>query len=528
MTHFKWLKKEIPRWVEEEIITRDAGDALISKYKNEERHSHGEGLFVLAAVCFLTGLIFVCAGVWNGLSQDEQFIMALSPLVLSILIMMIILWQDRPSLTGPLTSRVRVKKVSAAMETEEKNLPFESGGLGAEGNISSDESEKRQDEEPEDNFSPLIPHLPYHHRVPDVIREAAGVFHGVAFLCAMWMVNESFKLSGDWFILAAVSCVFLLAMSWAFPTAGLGMVYMAASLLVYRLSPYRGWPEMASWVFLILALPLLVRLLGERRHKAVVCYSWFWAVCVLTLIYWTASNLLWQTMFFALAAALTWMAGSMLSSWGAAAEALRLFGGAAVFGVLLEGSWSPVWAGISGNWTLWILFFVILAIDAVLLTRMSGRRDWLAILGGLTPFVMLVAASLAIFETTGASSAIVVSVFTAFLAMAVIGKGYQSASNLLKWIGVWLLMAAGAMRVLDASLSFGQRGIFFLVVGGIAIVVCCLTFLPSVVKNMKKKQKRKPFHSPRPAAESEEALPSSVNTAESSEMEIKEGGDRHE
>lgn len=92
------------------------------------------------------------------------------------------------------------------------------------------------------------------------------------------------------------------------------MVYMASSVLVYRLSPYRGWPEAAAWVFLVFALPLLVRLLGERRHKAVVCYSWFWAVCVLLLIYWTASNLLWQTMFFALAAALTWMAGSMLSS----------------------------------------------------------------------------------------------------------------------------------------------------------------------------------------------------------------------
>ena len=33
MTHFKWLKKEVPRWVKEEIITREAGDSLISLYK---------------------------------------------------------------------------------------------------------------------------------------------------------------------------------------------------------------------------------------------------------------------------------------------------------------------------------------------------------------------------------------------------------------------------------------------------------------------------------------------------------------
>lgn len=110
MTHFKWLKKEIPRWVKEEIITREAGDSLISLYRNEERHSHGEGLFVLAAVCFLTGLIFICAGVWNGLSQDEQFMMALVPLVLSILIIAAILWQDRPVMDRIPAESVRLEE----------------------------------------------------------------------------------------------------------------------------------------------------------------------------------------------------------------------------------------------------------------------------------------------------------------------------------------------------------------------------------------------------------------------------------
>lgn len=303
MTHFKWLKKEIPRWVKEEIITREAGDSLISLYRNEERHSHGEGLFVLAAVCFLTGLIFICAGVWNGLSQDEQFMMALVPLVLSILIIAAILWQDRPVMD-------RIPAESVRLEEAENTAELLSGKIGGTVSAGSGIEENTAAGNKGKDLSSLLPSVSYRHRVPDVIREAAGVFHGVAVLCAVWMVNESFKLSGDWFVLAAVSCVFLLLMSWAFPTAGLGMVYMASSVLVYRLSPYRGWPEAAAWVFLVLALPLLVRLLGERRHKAVVCYSWFWAVCVLLLIYWTASNLLWQTMFFALAAALTWMAGS--------------------------------------------------------------------------------------------------------------------------------------------------------------------------------------------------------------------------
>lgn len=124
MTHFKWLKKEIPRWVKEEIITREAGDSLISLYRNEQRHSHGEGLFVLAAVCFLTGLIFICAGVWNGLSQDEQFMMALVPLVLSILIIAAILWQDRPVMDQIPAESVRLEEAENTAEL----LSGETGG----------------------------------------------------------------------------------------------------------------------------------------------------------------------------------------------------------------------------------------------------------------------------------------------------------------------------------------------------------------------------------------------------------------
>lgn len=229
MTHFKWLKKEIPRWVKEEIITREAGDSLISLYRNEQRHSHGEGLFVLAAVCFLTGLIFICAGVWNGLSQDEQFMMALVPLVLSILIIAAILWQDRPVMDQIPAESVRLEEAENTAEL----LSGETGGTVSAGSGSEENTaagNKGKD------LSSLLPSVSYRHRVPDVIREAAGVFHGVAVLCAVWMVNESFKLSGDWFVLAAVSCVFLLLMSWAFPTAGLGMVYMASSVLKFVVS----------------------------------------------------------------------------------------------------------------------------------------------------------------------------------------------------------------------------------------------------------------------------------------------------
>lgn len=179
MTHFKWLKKEIPRWVKEEIITREAGDSLISLYRNEERHSHGEGLFVLAAVCFLTGLIFICAGVWNGLSQDEQFMMALVPLVLSILIIAAILWQDRPVMD-------RIPAESVRLEEAENTAELLSGETGGTVSAGSGIEENTAAGNKGKDLSSLLPSVSYRHRVPDVIREAAGVFHGVSVLCAVY------------------------------------------------------------------------------------------------------------------------------------------------------------------------------------------------------------------------------------------------------------------------------------------------------------------------------------------------------
>ena len=160
---------------------------------------------------------------------------------------------------------------------------------------------------------------------------------------------------------------------------------------------------------------------------------------------------------------------------------------------------------------------------------MGIKRNRLAAFGGLTPFVMLVAASLAVFETTGVSSAIFVSIFTAFLAVAVIGRGYRSDSNLLKWVGGCLLAAAGAVRILDAALSFGQRGIFFLVIGAAAIIVCCLTFLPHAVKKIRRKPGRKTVRRDRqPAAPADQSALLSDLTETGPERKTEEGGERRE
>ena len=135
-----------------------------------------------------------------------------------------------------------------------------------------------------------------------------------------------------------------------------------------------------------------------------------------------------------------------------------------------------------------------MAVDAVLLTRMSVKKEALAILAGCTPFIMLIAVSVAIFETTGAVSALIVSVFAAFLGISVIGKGYRRGSSFMKWSGLLLLLGTGVMRVIDSALTFGQRGSFFLLAGVISLLLCTISFANKKVR--RRKRRRRPEEKP--------------------------------
>lgn len=325
----------------------------------------------------------------------------------------------------------------------------------------------------------LEPSKTWHHRMPVVLRESAAAFHGVSILAAFWMVADSFKLTDDLYVGLSLCGLLLLVLTLVTSSAASGILYMIVSVGIFYTAPMRGWPEFLSWIFMLTALVMLAHLLRERRDRAVVCFSWVWAVGILLLIFWSAGNMLWQTLFFSLAASLTWMAGGAFRSYGVGAAALRFFGGIAVFAVLLEGSYGAVWADVSGSYALWILFLLFLVADAVLIVRMAVKKEWLSILAGLTPFIMAVSAMIAIFESSGALSATVVSIFCAILSVAVIARGVQMDRPMQRWGGVALLAADGVIRVMDSALSLSERGLFFLMVGLLSGAVCFLLYLPA-------------------------------------------------
>ena len=80
MTNRHWLKREVPAWVKEKLISEEEGKALLARYRKGEPGAYREAFFVMALVCLLGGLGFLGAGLWNGLTQDERFLLALVPL----------------------------------------------------------------------------------------------------------------------------------------------------------------------------------------------------------------------------------------------------------------------------------------------------------------------------------------------------------------------------------------------------------------------------------------------------------------
>ena len=72
MSNRSWLKQEIPHWVKEEVITEDAGKKILSRYKRQDSAAYREALFILAAVCIIGGIFFLCASLWSGLDQDQH------------------------------------------------------------------------------------------------------------------------------------------------------------------------------------------------------------------------------------------------------------------------------------------------------------------------------------------------------------------------------------------------------------------------------------------------------------------------
>lgn len=428
-SHWQWLKGELDAWTAEGILSEEAAEAIRARCGRMRTFSWTGPLALCAAACLAAGAVFTAAGLWGALSQDQRFVLAMGPLVASLLAAALFLLGE-----GAFARPARRGEDGAA--------------------------------------------APARQGFPLWLRESAGVFHGAAATAAVWMVHDSYMVDSDSSALFAVLALCLVVMLYLLRSAGLGMIAAADAAYAAWICPAGGWVDGAAWVLLAAAFPFLFFLIRERRERGGIAFAWGWIAAVLALTFFTASSALWQAVFFAIAASLTWLAGSALRDFGWVGAAFRFFGGMAVFAALLAASFGSSWRGADGGALLWVLLLLFLAADGALLLKAAARREWLSTAAGLTPFVMAAGALLALWDASGVSSAVLVSCFTAFLAAAVIARGYQTDREWQMGAGLLILLAGGGVRLVDSALTFGQRGAFFLTAGVVAAVLCALLRTP--------------------------------------------------
>ena len=157
MNYGSWLRREIPKWVEDGLMTKEAGNTLLLRYKKGRISLYTGHVILLAVISLLVGLFFVLAGLWNGLTQDERFVAALSPVIISALLMIPLLRDERkyPKLRGNM----------ADVERE--------------------------------SLVPL-------YSISMMVREMIAICHGISLIGAFWLVNDTFLLPHDWLYILGV------------------------------------------------------------------------------------------------------------------------------------------------------------------------------------------------------------------------------------------------------------------------------------------------------------------------------------
>ena len=86
MEHRQWLRGELKKWKDEELVSGETAAAIWERYRHGPglRFSFARPLGAAAFFCLLAGLAFSGAGVWSLFSQGERFMLALAPFVLSL------------------------------------------------------------------------------------------------------------------------------------------------------------------------------------------------------------------------------------------------------------------------------------------------------------------------------------------------------------------------------------------------------------------------------------------------------------
>lgn len=101
MKHTHWLEQELPKWIKGGMITEDISERILKHYDGSEESASKNWAIILFGILgsflLLSGIILLLANNWKELSRPIRAIISITPLVVSILLGIWILWKKKTS-----------------------------------------------------------------------------------------------------------------------------------------------------------------------------------------------------------------------------------------------------------------------------------------------------------------------------------------------------------------------------------------------------------------------------------------------
>ena len=415
--HIRWLHEELEQWRQEGLISEEQSHQLQAKYGfiPKEGPSWTRLITVLGgAALILLGIILLFAGYWYGFSPNGRFDWALVILLLAIAIVGGSVWKAKPA---------------------------------------------------------------------SVVAEAITVAYMAVLTTVTLLVADTYY-TGEYiglYVLIILCCslpiIYIL-------DSALGMILYLIGVLGWSFSNH----ALSAWVgpaavggLLLLAVPYYIRRFGRHQQlqdPLLVSVSWAFIGAIFGEVFFTLSTYEPQMnlFFISVLGAVTYALGTLEQKITLLALPCKGVGAIALLYTLVEGTYIGTWIRVGEStmaWWLWVCMIFSLAVAALLLRRLISAKRIEACIG-MIPFIIFGCYILVI---SGATPIVTSILFNAYILVAALGTFIRGTMikkvSLLNGAIVTLIAMFGA-RFFDPSFTFVERGVSFVVLGIIVLVINAL------------------------------------------------------
>lgn len=411
-----WLQREIISWSAKGIITQEVADRILASYGDMRAYKKPSLLRLSVIMLGLSllgmGVFLLFAGYWYSFSPNGRFDWTLVLVALATI------------------------SVALAMGSTEKG---------------------------------------------HIVREIVGVFYFLAICASAFLVGDVYYLGDDSGLYLFITLFLSLPVAYLLGSHVLMILYLLGaacwSMTDHAYDFFAG--PLTVWPLLLLPFSYYQQVMLDKRASAGVksSLSWAYLLTVYIALFFNVSTYesALSIIYFAALAAMTYSVGKLVKLNALWTIPFRTLGMIGLLYVAFKGTLVGTWAHIATLPEVGILQFVfvflLLVMTGYMMFSLWQRKNYMTFLVGLTPFAVSICAMIA---TTGIPPIYITAIYNIFVfLLATIAVLRSSMTKEVAPINgaIFTVLAILIARFFDPTFTFVERGVSFLIVGTIVIVV---------------------------------------------------------